>query len=366
MLAWVLRIALGVVILIGVLLAAVVIDEKTDHVTLVKRSRNENLETIKPNFTGNAIDQRDRFFDEQNPYLPSMLSVVKWKLGGNPLKDEKETDSWRPEVRDPREFLASGSDGIMWLGHASFYIRLNGVGILADPVFGDPTFLRRMMPVESQLDLIDKVDYVLLSHDHRDHMDGDSIKAIAAKFPRAVFIAGLRSEDILKGWTTPTNPVITAGWFQRVDSGSEDIKIYFLPARHWSRRSLLDTNWRLWGSYIIQSAGETIYFGGDSGYSEHFREVGELFPKIDHFIVGIGAYEPRWIMEPNHQNPEEAVRSFMDAKAGVLIPMHYGTFDLTDEPPSWPLKQLTAAADAGGVADRIHPLAINQGLIIGD
>ncbi|MBV9242876.1 MAG: Zn-dependent hydrolase, partial [Acidobacteria bacterium] len=134
--------------------------------------------------------------------------------------------------------------------------------------------------------------------------------------------------------------------------------------RHWSRRSLLDTNWRLWGSYIVQVNDKTVYFGGDSAYSETFKDIGELFPKIDYFIVGVGAYEPRWFMEQIHKSPEEAVQGFVDAKAGVLIPMHYGTFDLSDEPYGDPLRRVREAARVAGVEDKIHPLAINEALII--
>lgn len=290
MLRWLLWIGLGIPVLFAAAGLAFYVDERTDHFILVKRIKNEELKTIKPDFAGNAVDQRDRFFDERDPFLPSMFSVLKWKLGGNPLKEEKQNDTWRPEVRDPRRFLASGEDGIMWLGHAGFYIRLGGVSIITDPVFGDAKFLRRFMPVPSQLEFIEQADYVLLSHDHRDHTDEDSIRGVAKKFPLATFIAGLRSEDILKEWITPTNRIATAGWFQQVETGDPRVKIYFLPARHWSRRGLLDTNYRLWGSYIIQIGDKTIYFGGDSGYSEHFAQIGELFPKIDYFIVGIGAY----------------------------------------------------------------------------
>jgi len=361
---WIGRITIGVILLIVIAAAAVMIDESTDHQALVTRSKNPDLKTMKPDWQGNAIDQRERFMDERHPYIPSMFKVVKWKIGGNPLKAEKEQDSWRPEVKDPSQFLDSDADGIMWLGHASFYIRIGRKALLIDPVFGDHFFLRRLVPVGSQLDQIRQVDYVLVSHDHRDHMDEQSVKSIAAKFSRATFIAGLRSEDVLEEWTTPTNRVITAGWYQEVDTGDPDVKIYFLPARHWSRRSLLDTNWRLWGSYMIQIGGKAIYFGGDSAYSENFRELGEMFPTIDYFIVGIGAYEPRWFMEPIHKNPEEAVRGFVESKAAVLIPMHYGTFDLSDEPASWPLKQLTEAAEKAGVKDRLRPLAINEALLI--
>ncbi|HTH38555.1 MAG TPA: MBL fold metallo-hydrolase, partial [Pyrinomonadaceae bacterium] len=165
-------------------------------------------------------------------------------------------------------------------------------------------------------------------------------------------------------WKTPSNPIKTAGWFQQYDTGGP-VKIYFVPVRHWSRRGLFDTNERLWGSFVIQCDAATIYFGGDSGYGRHYREIGELFPSIDYFLLGIGAYEPRWFMEPNHNNPGDVVKAFRDSGARALVPMHYGTFDLSDEPPGQPLKFLLNEAEATGVRDRVRVLAINEDLQIG-
>jgi L-ascorbate metabolism protein UlaG (beta-lactamase superfamily) len=332
----------------------------------VRRVKKEELPTVKPDFAGNKVDGRGRFVDEYDPYLPSLTQVLKWKLGGNPLKEAKQNDTWRLDVHDPCDFLGTSRDGIMWLGHASFYIRVRGIGLLTDPVFGDPSFLTRFVTVPSQLMHIESVDHVLISHDHRDHMDADSIKAVTKKFPVATLYAGLRSEDLLDKWKRPTNTVMTAGWFQQFPTGDPDVKIYFLPAQHWARRGLLDTNRRLWGSYIIQIHGTTIFFGGDSAYSKYYREIGELFPRVDYFITGIGAYEPRWFMASIHKSPDEAVAAFIDMNAGTLIPMHYGTFDLSDEPPGQPLRDLKAAAKAAGVEDKIHPLAINEALLIED
>jgi L-ascorbate metabolism protein UlaG (beta-lactamase superfamily) len=262
-------------------------------------------------------------------------------------------------VRDPSAFLDGEQDGILWLGHASFYIRLNGVGILTDPIFDTPTFVRRFVEVPAQLDRIRKVDHILLSHDHRDHTDEPSLRRIAEKFPYAQFIGGLRMEDLLKDWKTMSNSVQTAGWFQKYDTG-ESVTFYFVPVRHWARRGLADTNHRLWGSYVIETDTVKIYFGGDSGYGRHYREIGEVFPNIDYFLIGIGAYEPRWFMEANHNDPSDAIKAFRDIGAKTLVPMHYGTFDLSDEPPGQPLKLLMQQAEAAGVRDRVKAVAINE------
>jgi L-ascorbate metabolism protein UlaG (beta-lactamase superfamily) len=194
-------------------------------------------------------------------------------------------------------------------------------------------------------------------------MDETTLRAIAQKFPNAKFLAGLRSEDVLNEWKTPTNPVQTGGWFQEFELSDPRLQIYFLPVRHWSRRGLFDTNWRLWGGYVIKTDRATIYFGGDSGYGRHYRQIAELFPKLDYFLVGIGSYEPRWFMEPSHNNPADVVRAFIDSGARFLVPMHYGTFDLTDETPSQPLRLLMEEAEKDGIEAKVKPLAINEAIL---
>jgi L-ascorbate metabolism protein UlaG (beta-lactamase superfamily) len=114
---------------------------------------------------------------------------------------------------------------------------------------------------------------------------------------------------------------------------------------------------------VIQTNSITIYFSGDTGYGGHFKELAELFPKIDYFIVGIGAYNPRFVMQEIHQNPDEALRGFIDSDAKYLIPMHYGTFDLTNEPPSEPLRLLNQKASELGIGDKIKVLKINESIL---
>lgn len=360
---WLFRILIGFAIVV-VLLAGLVFWNAQDEQIASGAMKNGALKTIKADWQGNRVDQNERFINDEFPYLPKFIDLLKWKLGGNKFKDEKAADTWRPVIKDPSEFLASDRDGILWLGHASFFIRVGGVSILTDPIFGKPPFVTRFVEVPSPLAAIRRVDYVLLSHDHRDHMDEKTLRAIAEKFPWAAFLSGLRSEDVLGEWKRPANPVQTAGWFQEFELGDDGLRIYFLPARHWSRRGLTDTNWRLWGSYIVQTEKTTIYFSGDSAYGRHYGETAALFPKIDYFIIGIGAYEPRWFMEPIHNNPADAVKAFLDAGAGMLVPMHYGTFDLSDEPPGWPLKTLLEEAEKAGIAERVRPLAIGESVDI--
>ncbi len=361
---WLLR--AGVVLLLGILVFFAAAFWSDSDVQIPSGTvKGERLETIKMDWPGNVIDQRGRFINDEFPFLPRTRDLLTWQLSGSKFKEEKLKDTWRPAVRDPAEFFSNDADGILWLGHATFFIRLDGVSILVDPVFDTPTFVERYVEVPSQLGLIRNVDYVLLSHDHRDHTDEPSLRKIAERFPNAIFLGGLRMEDILNEWKTPTNSVKTAGWFQKFDVDGP-VNIYFVPVRHWSRRGLFDTNLRLWGGYVIKGTTTSIYFGGDSGYGRHYREVGELFPEIDFFLMGIGAYEPRWFMEANHNNPADVVKAFRDAGAKTLVPMHYGTFDLSDEPPGQPLRLLLSEAQAAGIADKVRPLDINEAILTGD
>lgn len=354
--------ALVLVVLFFVLGAFIVWGE-LDEAVIEKYVNNENLPIVKAGWRGTPVDRKGRFVNAEFPFLPSTVELLKWQLGTKPQKQEKQSDSARLEVKDPTEFLQSERDGILWLGHAAFFVRLNGVNVLLDPVFGKPSFINPLVEVPSPIDKLPKIDYILISHDHRDHCDEETIKQLTGKFPKAKILAGLGMEDLLNDWKTPENELQTAGWYQQFSTG-EQVKIFFTPVRHWSRRGLFDTNKRLWGGFVIQGANRTIYFSGDSGYGSHYAELAELFPKIDYFIIGIGAYKPIWFMHPNHNSPQEAFQGFVDSKADVMIPMHFGRFDLSDEPPSEPLRFLNEKATEMNLANKIKVLQINESIVL--
>lgn len=359
-------IKIGAPVLIGLFaVLAISIFWSDNEIAVIKGyTRNETLPTIKADWQGTPIDEKGRFVNHEFPFLPKTLDVLKWTLGARPQKQEKFDDKERLEIKDPTEFLNSDADGILWFGHASFLIRLNGVNILLDPVFGEPSFITRLVTPSSPIEKLRKVDFILISHDHRDHCDETTIGELTKKFPDAKILTGLKMNELVQNWNASKSEIQTAGWYQRFDLPIDRIKISFLPVRHWSRRGLFDTNARLWGGFVIEGAGKTIYFSGDSGYGNHYKELGEIFPKIDYFIVGIGAYQPNWFMKANHNSPSEAFQGFLDSKAEMLIPMHFGRFDLSDEPPSEPLRLLKEKASEANLADKIKNLQINESLLI--
>ena len=305
-------------------------------------SSNPLLETLAPlHWQGTPLDASGRFQNLNFPFIPRFSSVLKWKTGKNPLEKEKKHDHWMPEFRADGDFLSHRNDCIVWLGHASFFIRMNGKNILIDPVFGRATVVKRLQESPYPTEVWKNIHLILLSHDHRDHCDVPSLKVLARQNPDVQVFTGLGMKKLLSE-IFPSTAIFEAGWYQKFSIPEPEI--WFMPARHWSKRNLTDTNQRLWGGFYI-GGSRRIFFMGDSGMDRHFADLPGLHPPPDYAIMGIGAYSPEWFMHPSHMRPEDSWQCFTDLQAGKMIPMHFGTFDLSDEPASEPLRRLQALAD---------------------
>jgi L-ascorbate metabolism protein UlaG (beta-lactamase superfamily) len=294
---------------------------------------NPTLKTIKKRFIGNKVIN-GKFVDLRSR-CKNVWDIVKWRTSSasRPLtRSKKKVISTKQLSGLPR----TRSDYIYWLGHATFLIQMNGIKILTDPCLTSPPLTRRHTPSPILAKYIHP-DYLLISHGHFDHLDRDTIK----HFHHSIALIPLRMSKIIKE-INPTISTQEAGWFQKYDL-DDNIKIYFLPALHWYRRSLIDINEILWGSFVIQTPKHTIFFAGDTGYAEHFQDIGKLFD-IDLAILPIGAYSPRWLTKDQHMDPQDALRAFKDLKAKRMIPMHFGTFHLSEEPLDEPEKRLRKIA----------------------
>ena len=257
-----------------------------------------------------------------------------------------------PELQ-PVDTSTQGQDRLVWLGHSSYLIEIGGVRLITDPhlserasplPFGEP---RRFQPPAMSLETLPKIDGVLLSHNHYDHLDAHTVKALAQRdapwFAVPLGVAHwFRQRDIAR--------VVELDWWQRHDF--DGVPVHCVPAQHFSGRAAHDTNRSLWCGLIAEIAGRKIYFAGDTGYSEDFKDIGRRFAPIDIALIPIGAYEPRWFMQPMHVNPEEAVQIHQDVGARVSLAMHWGTFRLTTEPVDEPPRRLAAARSAAGLSDR--------------
>ncbi|WP_221393065.1 MBL fold metallo-hydrolase [Dyadobacter sp. NIV53] len=301
---------------------------------------NPDLKNINLPFDwkGTPVDKHGRFVNHEFPFVNSFSDMIKWQTSRNPQKEEKKNDTWRLEADFESGFLESKTDCIVWLGHASFFIRLAGISILIDPVFFNVSLIKRLSPLPVSPEQFQNLDYILVSHDHRDHCDEKSIRLLTRNNPEATWLTGLNMDKLLKEFSG-SSKIQAAGWYQLFETDKR-IKITYVPSRHWGRRSINDTNLRLWGGYVIEGMDKTIYFCGDSGYGSHFADIAQAFPNIDYCMIGIGAYKPEFFMAQSHTSPSDAVKAFQDTKAKTMIPMHYGTFDLSDEPVGDPFRVL--------------------------
>ncbi|TGE16796.1 MBL fold metallo-hydrolase [Hymenobacter elongatus] len=323
-------------------------------------ARNEQLRTIKPGYPGNKLFGA-QFANGETLYTPDFSNVFRWKfLTENPQKEEKKADTWTPEVVSCSEFLRGQDDGLVWLGHASFVLRTGGTTLLFDPLLFDSAFLKRRHPLPCRPEELVNIDLLLLSHGHRDHLDEASIRLLARQNPQLRVLSSLRMGPLLRGMA-PGLPVQEAGWWQQYDLGpAAPLEMYYLPAAHWHRRGLADVNRVLWGSFLLRAQGKLIYFAADSAYAGHFEEIERQFGPIDICLVGIGAYKPTFMMQLSHTNPHEAAKAANVLRAGHVVPMHHGTFDLSDEPASEPLRTLRDVATGNMLRGELHTPAVGE------
>jgi L-ascorbate metabolism protein UlaG (beta-lactamase superfamily) len=295
---------------------------------------NQKLKIIKPDWKGN-ITINGRFSNSNYPEKKfSPTEILKWKLRKNPQAEEKKKDDFKLKIIKTDSFFNSPKDTIVWLGHASFFIRLNGISFITDPIFFAPPFFKRLSEFPTEPENIKNIDYLLISHFHPDHFNKQSVKILKKNNPEIKALIPLKGNRYFK----KNIKIQEAGWFQQYNT--KNIDVYFLPSKHWHKRRLYDTNKVLWGSFLIKSNNKSIYFSGDTAYGNHFKEINNLFGEIDYCIMPAGAYKPEFIMERSHISPEKALEAFAELGGKTFIPMHYGTFDLSDEPPGEPIKIL--------------------------
>lgn len=279
-----------------------------------------------------AANRRGRRF--RNPWdappLPGARELLRWQRERVRRGGSKTTRRpVLPAARDPLgAWTASpGDTRVQWLGHASFLLETAGARILIDPVFGRAGGLvKRVVPAPLAPAQLQNLDAVLVTHGHHDHMDGQSLRALARRLgDRTVFCVPLGARRMLP---RACRRVVEFDWWQEAPLGGA--RLAFVPAQHWHRRGVGDHNRALWGGWVIRGS-ETIYHSGDTGWFEGFSSIGRMLGPIDLAILPVGAYEPTWFMHSQHMNPAESVAAWRALGARHFLAMHWGTFDLTDE-----------------------------------
>jgi L-ascorbate metabolism protein UlaG (beta-lactamase superfamily) len=266
-------------------------------------------------------------------------AILRWGITDRLLGRRKRQPPGPPAPIVPPDvdLIHSGTTDpwLTWLGHASFLGSLGGCRFLIDPLFSPHAgwLYRRSLPAPMAIDELPDVAAVMVTHNHYDHLDAGVYSRLGDK---VTVVAPYGMNRWLRGRSCTR--VIELGWWQQADVG--DLRVTLVPACHWSRRGVFDTNRALWGGYVIEGAGYSVYHSGDTAWFEGFAEIGRRFPALEAAMLPIGGYQPAWFMEHYHLNPEQAGDAFLELGARHLVPMHWGTLQLTDEPLCEPIDRM--------------------------
>lgn len=307
-------------------------------------------------YDGPVSDHFDgrQFFDPDGSPPKSLGEVLRWQFGSG--RQRESWPDWVPNDHADTPPPRVGGDKVRlsFVGHVSWLIQTRDLNILVDPVWS-----MRVSPVSFAgpkrhnypgiaFDALPRIDVVLVSHGHYDHLDLATLSKLADKFsPRVITPLG---NDITMRAADETIKAEAFDWQDRVELGN-GIAVTLVPTRHWSARGLFDRNKALWASFVLETPAGKLYIVCDSGYGDgkHFRNVAEKHGPLRLAILPIGAYEPRWFMKDQHMNPSDAVKALADCGAQAALAHHHGTFQLTDEAIDAPVVALGEALDEAGI-----------------
>jgi len=295
----------------------------------------------------------ERFFNPRGPAARSFSDLPKWwwqQFRGS-VTAWPETIPPGPPVQLPAA-VGAGQVAATFLGHATFLLQFPHLTVLTDPVFASRAGPfgalgpKRVAPPALRLGELPRVDVVVISHNHYDHLDLASLRWLARQ-RRPLFVVPLG----LKAWLEArgVSPVVELDWWQSHWT-EQGVDITCTPAQHWSSRAPWDRCRTLWGGFWLRPPQGSLYFAGDNGWGGQFAEIQARLGSPAISLLPIGAYEPRWFMAPVHMNPDEAVRAHLTLGSRRSLAMHFGTFQLTDEGIDTPARDLAAALASRGVA----------------
>jgi L-ascorbate metabolism protein UlaG (beta-lactamase superfamily) len=304
-----------------------------------------------PKYSGPVSDHFDgkKFFTPHGRPAKGLSEVFKWMRKRKPGAWTEKKDV--PFGQKPPERVGRGTR-ITFVNHSTFLIQVDGINILTDPVWSDRTSPfqwagpKRMRPPGIRFEDLPKIDVVLLSHNHYDHLDLITMKKLFEKYqPKIITALGVKAFLDSK----KISGAIDLDWWEK-SSLTDSIEIQAVPAQHFTSRGMFDRDATLWCGFVILRPGGNIYFVGDTGYNEYiFKEIGERCYPIDVALIPIGAFKPEWFMSPIHCSPLEAVNIFKEIKTRRAIATHFGTFPLADDGEDDPITGLTTCLEQAGV-----------------
>ena len=258
----------------------------------------------------------------------SLKEFLKWRFS------RKEPEAVQIETSDQWKQLGEESKNYaVWIGHSTYLINTGRLTILTDPVFSKRASPfswagpKRLIAPAIPLKELPRIDVVTVSHNHYDHLDIVSLKALNKLYPKALFLVAKGDKDLLV--KSGIRNVKEFLWWE--DTEVKDTIFTFTPVQHWSARGFKDRNKSLWGGWFMQSSDLTVYHAGDTGYSDDFKETRSRLGSPDFAMIPIGGYSPRWFMSYHHVKPSESIQIAIDLGTSKSFGMHWGTFVLTDE-----------------------------------
>lgn len=298
-----------------------------------------------PVYTGSKSDHFDgkTFKNLHGIQAKGFADVVKWMTN-------RERAPWTHILDVPYgEAPAASIDNgirITFVNHSTFLIQTENLNILTDPIWSERTSPfsfagpKRMRPAGIRFEDLPKIDVVLISHNHYDHLDEETMQRIVDKYkPRIITPLGVAAFFEQEGMTGATD----LDWWQEV-AITDSLTVQAVPAQHFSGRGMFDRDKTLWCGYVLKRHGGNLYFAGDTGYNDStFVEIGKRFAPITVSILPIGAYKPNWFMSPIHTSPADAVKIFQDTKTTHAVASHFGTFPLADDGQEDPINDLREA-----------------------
>ena len=305
--------------------------------------------TSAPGYKGpqSAHFDGSKFINNDGYEEKGFRDLIKWATNrkqGEWVELSEEMIGYGPR---PEERIADSTQVFTYVNHSTFLIQTDGLNILTDPVWSKRvspfSFMgpKRMRPPGIKFEDLPEIDYVLISHNHYDHLDISTVKKLKERY-NPTFIVPLGVDLYLnrKG----ISKTVVLDWWQET-SVSDSVDVAAVRAQHFSSRGPFDRDKTLWAGFVIKSPTGNIYYAGDTGYNNFFKEIGERYAPIKTALIPIGAYIPRWFMSPVHVDPQQAVQIHKDVNAELSIGMHYGTFPLADDGHDDPINELKEALE---------------------
>lgn len=329
-----LLLALGVFIILTILYLRSSIFGRVPDRELIEKIKSSPAYNIEKQRFQNRLPHLHGQMNKRNFKLKTFIETMREWFGNQNGYPDRKLPSIKPDIE---KFLSDNTDSVrfIWLGHSTILLNISDIIILIDPVFARSaspfSFLaKRFQRSPLTLDELPDVDIVLISHDHFDHLDQESVEYF--RDYDCHFICPLGVSSHLMHWGITQDRISEAGWWDTIEY--ENLEFIAAPAQHFSGRDLFHSNKTLWASWVVQSPSKKVFYSGDSGYDSHFKEIGKKLGPFDLSFIETGQYNPKW--QEVHMLPRESAQAFIDVKGGRYVPIHWGMFELSlhswDEP----------------------------------